>query len=351
MRNFYNRGEIAMSLQVKFWGVRGSVPSPLTSQDVEDKLKDVSMEFAEFVLKLSGPILGLNKFLEDYIPLVPFWLRGTYGGNTSCVEVRAGDTRIVLDMGTGLRALGQSLLDEMFQNKGLKVTFLLSHVHWDHIQGLPFFAPIYTNKETGICNSWTFYGGTDWQKNAEICLRGQMDPPVFPVSWREIQKITAHISLEDVYDMKTFKVGDVSVRTRKLNHPQETYGWRLEYEGRVITYTTDNEPYGDPLYPDPRLLELARDADLWITDCQYTMDQYNGSRGGVARHGWGHSYPEAVAHTAIAGGVKRIILFHHDPASSDKHIHEMEEHTRKIVASFGGKSYVTAAHEGLEINV
>lgn len=326
-------------MRIKFWGIRGSVPSPLMPTETSGKIQTLLKEFQDFD----------KKDWQEFLNNQPFWKKSTYGGNTSCVEVAVGNERVILDMGTGIRRLGNELFKEMMEKRGLRVTFLVSHVHWDHIQGLPFFGPLYMNKELGIENGWAFYGGVDWMKNVELCLRGQMDPPTFPVSWTEIKKITYFIQTYDVYDHMTFWVGSsLKVKARKLNHPQETYGWRLEGEGKVLVYTTDNEPY-DPRYPDPRLLDLVKGADLWITDCQYTRDIYNGLIGGTSRHGWGHSYPEAVAETAVKGDVKEVVLFHHDPSSSDKAIYEMEQTTQKLISDLGGKAKVIAAHEELEI--
>lgn len=293
--------------------------------------------------------------IRELVDSMPFYQRSTYGGNTSCVELQCPDNqRFILDMGTGLRELGNSLMSEMFADKGLNITFFLSHIHWDHIQGLPFYAPLYINKETGIRNHWRFYGGNDWQKKAEICLQGQMDPPNFPVSWSEISKLTNKMEFEGVYDRMGFTHNYTQVEIRKLNHPQETYGYRFNdhRSGVVVAYTTDNEPF-DPLEPDPRLLELAQGADVWITDCQYTQDQYNGKKtdGGVTRHGWGHSYDIAVAKTAVMANVKTVVLFHHDPCSDDQRIWDMQNKVEALIEQMGGGSKVIAAHEGLELNL
>lgn len=326
-------------MKVKFWGVRGSVPTPLTSEDIGKKFTDLLN-------------LMQSENVWDRLRHPPF----TYGGNTSCVEVRYGDQIFILDMGTGLRPLGNSLFPEMMKNRGLRVNFFLSHVHWDHIQGLPFFGPLYVNKETGINNEFNFYGGTDWQKTAEIVLHGQMDPPNFPVSWKEIEK-TTKVKFFDLYDMMNFQImhndqNFVKVKFRKLKHPQETYGIRMEFpNGKVVVYTTDNEPC-DPAKPDPRLLDLAQRANIWITDCQYTREIYNGTLGGVCRHDWGHSYPEAVARTAIDAGVENVVLFHHDPSSSDEAIKGIEEKTKELIRAYSSNSSFTkvqAAWEGLEI--
>jgi phosphoribosyl 1,2-cyclic phosphodiesterase len=329
-------------MRIKFWGVRGSVPSPLDGAAVEAKVRR-AIERSATMLAADSKV-SLDTIMRE----MPFTDRSTFGGNTSCVEVQAGGNRIVLDMGTGLRMLGNSLFGEMFQRKGLPITFLVSHVHWDHIQGVPFFGPLYINKATGINNEWTFYGGTDWQKDVEVCLRGQMDAPTFPVSWKEIEQQTGRIETYSVHDMKRFVVGQATVSTRKLSHPQETYGYRIEHDGKVFVYTTDNEPY-DPLCPDPRLLALCKGADVWVTDCQYTKGVYEGTEGGkVPRHSWGHSYPEAVAATAKLGKVRKTILFHHDPSSTDEQIVAIAAHCQSLVEP--GQE-VVAAYEGLVIDI
>lgn len=337
-------------VKVRFWGVRGSIPAPLTAADVRKKKVQAVKEYIEFHETFSNhPFADPEKFFD---------VRGgtpdTHGGNTSCVEVRIGGKIFVLDMGTGLRPFGNSLIPEMFKYSGLQVVFLNSHVHWDHLQGIPFFAPLYASQENGIRNFWRFLGGTNWQRTAEVCLKGQMDPPTFPISWSEIEKMTYDIKYDDLHDQKRINFGDgIQVLAGKLEHPQETYGFRFELPGPMsIAYTTDNEPR-DPNDPDPRLRKLADKAKVWITDCQYTKEQYEGKKeaGGVPRHGWGHSYPEAVAKTAVMSEVETVVLFHHDPGSSDEKIAQMVVHTQNIINGMGGQSKVIAAWEGLELAV
>lgn len=344
--------------RVKFYGVRGSVPAPLNDAQVKQILKDLVDRYSP--LDCYEDNRELKKALLDTLSSTSNEIL-TYGGNTPCVEVMYDNgygvhLRFILDMGTGIRVLGNDLFPMMFNNGGLSAIFLLSHVHWDHIQGLPFFGPLYVNKGKGIQNKWSFYGGTDWQKTAEECLKGQMDPPMFPVSWKEISKITYYpIVFHEVHDMMSFRPEpNLEVTCRKLNHPQETYGWRLEgvMEGKkfVVAYTTDNEPY-DPEIPDSRLLELAEDADLWITDCQYPNEVYSGKRGNVERFGWGHSYPTAVLNTALHAKVKRVALFHYDPASSACDIRHMQEEISCLLKARGVDCEVIASYEGLEIEI
>ncbi len=324
-------------IQVRFNGTRGSVPSPLTGSSVQKKLKELFQEFLK-----SG-----ESDWDVFRAKLPFWKKSTYGGNTSCVDMSFNGKRIIFDLGTGVRELGGSLMKEMFKNGGLEVTILLSHVHWDHIQGIPFFGPLYINKHlTGINNKMHFYGGTNWMKPAGECLEAQMTTPSFPITWEYIKKITGELKTNDVVDGLKFSVGDAQVTARQLDHPQETYGYRVDCNGVTVVYATDNE-CRNPLNPHPALLSLAKDADLLIIDCQYTQDIYEGKVGGVCRQGWGHSYPEAVAQVAAKANVKKMALFHHDPASTDEAIYNMEVHTQKLVRELGGDTEVFSAHEGL----
>ncbi len=344
---------------VKFWGVRGSIPSPLTAKDVEEKVRSALIEF-----KASE-----SKDIEAFMAAKAAEQPWTYGGNTSCVEIRYGKTIIILDMGTGVRPFGNSIMPQMFAEKGVEIYIFFSHAHWDHIHGAPFFAPLYINKQTGIKNRWTFHGGTAWntkhdilptphhrtiKDTIEMVLDGQMECPTFPVSWSLIRAQTEKMDYDSFADMREFNLpGGIKFKVRTLNHPQETYGMRIQFpNGKIVTYSTDNEPY-DPQEPDDRLLDLAKDADYWITDCQYTQLQYNGykddgSSGGVPRRSWGHSYPEAVAETARRARVGQVLLFHHDPGSSDNRVKEMERQTQRLL---GSAHKVVAAHEGLVLEL
>ncbi len=337
-------GKMIPKFKIEFHGVRGSVPAPLTAKDLDEKFDKLYQTHFH-----NGGVERFADFLKRQKPL-------TYGGNTSCVSIRYDDVIIVCDAGTGLRSFGGSLMPEMFANKGVKVNFFLSHVHWDHIQGLPFFAPLYMNKhETGILNEFNFHGGVDWQGAAQECIQGQMDAPNFPVTWAEIAAMTEKITFNSLVHGKNIRLPrGLNVRVGKLNHPQETYGFRFESaNGQVVVYTTDHEPW-NPQYPDPRLLSLIKDADIWITDCQYTQNQYEGIEGGVPRHGWGHSYPEVIAAAADMGKVKTTVLFHHDPASSDERIKQVEKITSDLIRSNGYQAtpgLVIAAYEGLVLEI
>lgn len=270
--------------RVRFWGVRGSIPTP-------------------------GP-----ETVE-------------VGGNTSCVEVRAGDRLIILDGGTGLRLLGQELLS--FGPKTAALFF--SHVHWDHIQGFPFFGPAFA---PGF--RFDIYGGKNLSSTLSETLAGQMNFPNFPVT---LDQMGATIVFHQFEDGQHLDLGDgLTVRGLMLNHPDGVYGYRIEKDGRAIAYCTDTEHYDEP---DTHVLELAAGADLLIYDAQYTPAEYTGEAGGPPRVGWGHSTYVEGARLARLAGAKRLVLFHHDPTQSDAAVRDKEARCAKLFPD------CQAAREGL----
>jgi phosphoribosyl 1,2-cyclic phosphodiesterase len=275
--------------RIVFWGVRGSIPTP-------------------------GP-----STVE-------------VGGNTSCLEVRCGDELLILDGGTGLRLLGNALTKE----HPLRARLFFSHVHWDHIQGFPFFAPAFMSG-----NTIDLYGATNVTGTLEETLAGQMNFPNFPV---RLQHMGAKMTFHDIDDGQTLKFanGEVTVRAAKLNHPQGVLAYRIEYSDRVMVYATDTEHY-ETL--DLNLVELARDADVLIYDAQYTPEEYEGKTGGIPKIGWGHSTMIEGVKVAKAAGAKRLILFHHDPQQGDDAVREKERRARELFPA------ADAAREGMTLDL
>ncbi len=327
------------SVKVKFWGVRGSVPAPLTPAQVTAKVRRA--------LELS----------KQGLP-VPFSVESTYGGNTTCVEIVAGSQQFICDMGTGVRELGKAQMPEAFRTKKLRGTILQSHVHWDHIQGIPFWAPMYLPRRQFDC-SYKFFGGKAWDSQIDAVYRGQMNAPVFPVNLGELEATAMRMEFETIFDgwAEDFIVpGEnmdggpyvdderAEVLARKLFHPQETFGYRITHNGVSVAFTTDHEPYAGGANPKP-LLELVSGVDLWITDCQYTHDDFVG-KAGPQKMGWGHSYPGYIAQVAKEAKPKRVITTHHDPDSDDEKV----EIIARMVADDSGVDTV-AAYEGLEISL
>lgn len=252
------------------------------------------------------------------------------GGNTSCVEVVAGGQRIVFDAGTGLRSLGQ----ELVAAGPSETTLLLSHLHWDHIQGLPFFAPLYAPGHVVHVLS-----GPNDLMSLDDALRRQMSPPFFPVSF---DRVARQLRVREVAVGEPFAVGGgVRVTAARLNHPDPVFGFRVECGERAVVYATDTEHFS---CVDPGLRALAEGADVLIYDAQYTPEEYRGDGGGPARVGWGHSTFAAGAALAHAAGVGELVLFHHDPERTDAEVRGMEVRAQRLFDA------TRAAREGMVID-
>jgi phosphoribosyl 1,2-cyclic phosphodiesterase/DNA-binding response OmpR family regulator len=266
-----------------------------------------------------------------------------YGGNTSCIEVRsARGTLVIVDCGTGARPLGQKLMSA--SAKGLRGHILISHTHWDHIQGIPFFAPLFLPG-----NEWNIYGPRGLDQSLRETLAGQMQYTYFPVT---PDQFGATISYHDLVE-GTFNIDDIKVSTRYLNHPALTLGYRLEADGAMIVYCCDHEPYsrilasgqGEFVGQDLRHAEFVHGADLLIHDAQYTAAEY------PAKIGWGHSSVEYAVKLGQHAHVKRLVLTHHDPLRNDDAIDHVVEGIRARLQGTATPLKVSAAVEGEIIEV
>jgi phosphoribosyl 1,2-cyclic phosphodiesterase len=274
------RAEASVPFEVRFWGVRGSIPSP-------------------------GPRTQ------------------RYGGNTPCVEMRCGDELLIFDLGTGVRELGDALVAT---GQPVRGSIFLSHYHYDHLQGLPFFTPIFIPKHT-----FTVYGAPREGKSVKEVLAGQMVQPYFPVTAE--QTFRAQVTYRDLGSKQVLELGPARVHTLDLNHPGGNLGYRVECGGKSVVYATDVE-HGSA--KDPELVEFARNADVLILDAMYTEDEYRG-RAGAAKIGWGHSTWMSAVETANASGAKQLVLFHHDPtrddAGMDRFVEEVRKHRPEVIAA------------------
>jgi phosphoribosyl 1,2-cyclic phosphodiesterase len=287
-----------MTYTVTFWGTRGSIPTP-------------------------GPATS------------------RYGGNTPCVAVEgAGGQLVVLDAGTGIRALGLDLVEK--QNGAVKVEILLSHAHWDHIQGLPHFKPFFAPGNT--VRIWGTRQGT---ASLEAILRQQMDPAVFPVP---LDALSATLTVQQV-DTEEFSIGEFRVRTTKLRHPGTTLGFRLTPAkgGPSLAYVTDNELGSGGNYEVSKnwrhdFVAFLKGVDLLIHDAMYTPKELE------QHHGWGHSTYEEAVTLAHDAGAKKLVLFHHEPEHDDKEMDDFLAAARKFAKSRGSLE-VVAAQEGLKVTL
>jgi phosphoribosyl 1,2-cyclic phosphodiesterase len=245
------------------------------------------------------------------------------GGNTSCVEVLHEGHRLILDGGTGLRALG----DELGRTP-LEAALLFSHVHWDHIQGVPFFAPAFhPDSRLTLCGA-PRPGG-----KLREALEAQMRPPQFPIT---LDALRARLQFVDLVPGRSVLLGAFRVTPVELNHPDGVLGFRIEAGTSSLVYATDHEHGGRM---DGRLLDLAAGADLLIHDAQYTAEEYAGGSG-PSRRGWGHSTWAEAVEAARQAQVGRLALFHHDPQRDDEALARIEALARESFPA------VFAAREG-----
>jgi phosphoribosyl 1,2-cyclic phosphodiesterase len=253
----------------------------------------------------------------------PGAMTARFGGNTSCVEVRAGNEILILDAGTGIRSLGADLIRE-FGSQSIEASILISHTHWDHIQGLPFFAPAFAAK-----NRIRVIAPKNQAATLKRALANQMEPIHFPVGVEQMR------GLGEVEELasETAIIGPFTIGVTELNHPGGCAGFRIEANGASLGYLPDHEPFcargvvpknGVPRLRTEALTEFVRGVDLLIFDAQYTWAEY------PQRIGWGHGcLPDTVA-LATNAGVKQLVLFHHDPAHDDHQIDAMVENAREL---------------------
>lgn len=266
-----------------------------------------------------------------------------YGGNTSCVELRSSSgTLVVIDCGTGAHRLSHALMQG--GPRPLRGHILISHTHWDHIQGLPFFAPLFVPG-----NEWDIYAPHGFEQSVQETLAGQMQYTYFPVALHDLPAtIRYHEMVEG-----TLEVGDIRVTTRYLNHPALTLGFRLEADGVCVVYACDHEPHhrevadgvGELHGGDARHAEFVRDADLLIHDAQYVAAEYD------AKKGWGHSTVEYAVEVSRAAGVRRLALTHHEPMRDDAALDAIVARLRARNDATGSTMDIFAAAEGQSIEL
>jgi phosphoribosyl 1,2-cyclic phosphodiesterase len=242
------------------------------------------------------------------------------GGNTSCVEVSSGDHRLILDAGTGIRALGEQLGKS---GQPLKAALLFSHLHWDHVQGFPFFTPAFLpSTELSL-----FGPGPGGDADLRRVLTAQMQPPNFPVTFEAMR---AQMRFGAAVRGSPIEYGPFRILPFELPHPQGCNGYRVEADGHSFVYATDVELSASALTKE--IIEGMGGCDALALDAQYTPDEYHG-RVGIPKKGWGHSTMIDAAQVAAAVGAKRLFLFHHDPAHNDDQVRAMAEEAKSHFAN------------------
>ena len=316
--------------RVRFWGTRGSLPVALTAAGVRAKVQAALRDAA-------GKSFASDDDLSRYVDGLDFLISGTYGGHTSCVEIETGGSEYVLcDLGSGVRPFGQAAIARHGVDAPQRYHVFLSHLHWDHIMGLPFFAPAYLEG-----NLVRFYGG---HPELEAALRRQQRKPSFPVEMSIMRATLEFVRLEPG---PVHRVAGMDVSLMRQRHAGDSYGYRFSAGGRSVVYTTDSEHrLVDPAETE-RFVALFRDADLVIFDAMYSLAESIS-----VKADWGHSSNIVGVDLCHLAGVRHLCLFHHEPACDDAAIDRVLKETRRYeeISRTGAPLHVSAAYDGMEID-
>lgn len=319
-------------MKVHFWGVRGSIPTPLTPLQIQNRI-------AAVVQRISKKDLNDADSRERFLASLPKWLFGTVGGNTSCVELETTEGAcIILDAGSGLRELSKNLHERVNHNLGTTFHIFFSHFHWDHIQGLPFFSQGFNP-----ANKIIFYSTNPDLKNI---LEDQMKPPYFPVPLQGIMGFKAQLEFVHLSNTEGIFIGDTHIRWHEVDHPGGCVAYRFDDAGKSFIYATDTELNRDNFTKTEENARFFSGADAVVMDSQYTMDE------AIEKTGWGHSAFSVTVDFALHWGVKKLILFHHEPNYSDKKLFTLKQ-SAAWYSNYGGKGAmdIEISQEGLEFEL
>jgi anti-anti-sigma factor len=316
-------------LRVHFWGTRGSLPCSLNHAGVREKVR-------EALVAASGRGLDTAEAVDAFIDReLPFAVRGTFGGNSSCIEIIGGDEHVICDLGTGVREFGNRVIAEHGPGHKHSFNIFLSHLHWDHIMGLPFFVPAYIPG-----NTIRFYG---CHKMLREAIEAQQSHPCFPV---EFGSLAATIEFVELEPGREYQIAGFTVTAIKQFHTSDSYGYRFERGDKALVYSTDCEhkyPKLDDSYP---FVGFYRNADLLIFDAMYSLaDSIS------IREDWGHSSNIVAVELAQKARVRRLVLFHHEPTYDDRMIEAVLGETIRFeeLSRDGHKVEVIAAYDGLDL--
>jgi phosphoribosyl 1,2-cyclic phosphodiesterase len=315
--------------RVRFWGTRGSLPVSLTAAQVRERV-------VAALRGARGRALDSDAAIDAYVEGLDFAVAGTFGGHTSCVEIETGEKDYVLcDLGSGLRPFGQAVFSRHGPSAPQTYHVFVSHVHWDHIMGLPFFVPAYVPG-----NRIVIYGG---HKEIESALRRQMEPPSFPVPFLEFK---ARFEFVHLPPGMRHDVAGMTVTTLLQRHAGDSYGYRFERGGRTVVYTTDSEHTLARTDEVQAFVDFFRNADLVVFDAMYSLADAISIKAD-----WGHSSNTFGVELCQLAGAAHLCLFHHEPASSDAVIAKLLEDTRRLeqITRTGRPLQVSAAYDGLDI--
>ena len=318
-------------MRIRFWGTRGSIPTPMRSAAIRRKL-------IRALTQAIGHRLDTPARIEEFVDReLDFTIRDTYGGDSSCVQLDAGgDEYILCDLGSGARVFGNHMLAARRGVPGVYHVFM-SHTHWDHISGFPFFLPAYIPG-----NRITIYG---CHPRLEEALRRQQGAPSFPVEWAQLNADIRFVQLEPdrPHDLVGFRV-----TAKRQHHSGDSYGYRFEQDGRVVVYATDSEHKLDDRAETEGFVAFFRDADIVIFDAQYSLADAISMK-----EDWGHSSNVVGVELCQQARVKHLVLFHHEPTYDDEKLAAVLAETRRFEEITRGDHVVqvSSAWDGLEIDL
>ena len=317
--------------RVRFWGTRGSLPVALTATDVREKLVSA-------LRRANGRTFANEREAAEFVDGLDFAVGGTFGGHSSCVEIETGAPHYVLcDLGSGVRPFGEAAIGRHSADSPQTYHIFVSHMHWDHIMGLPFFGPAYIPG-----NKVHIYGG---HPGLEKALRRQQSPPSFPVDFSAFR---ASIEFATLEPGKRHEIAGMGVTLIRQYHGGDSYGYRFESGGRTVVYSTDSEhKLADPK-ANEAFIEFFRGADVVIFDAMYSLADAIS-----VKADWGHSSNIVGIELCQRAGARHLCLFHHEPASSDDTIERVLKDSRRYeeITRTGVPLYVSAAYDGMEIDL
>ena len=319
-------------MRVRFWGTRGSIPTPLTSAQLKHKIRKA--------LVLSrGADLSSDARIDEFVEqTLPFTVANTFGGDSPCVEIETESNEyLICDLGTGLRRFGSQVLARNGLDTPNKFNFVMSHVHWDHIMGFPFFAPAYIPG-----NKIRVFGCHDIVESA---LRGQHSGPCFPVEYDALGADIEYVGLE--VD-RWYDVAGLKVKAMRQHHTGDSYGYRFEKDGKSIVYSTDSEHKLISRAETEAFVAFFREADLVVFDAMYSL-----ADAVTIREDWGHSSNIVGVELCQMARAKHFCLFHHEPTNDDDAIQQIFEDTVRLeeITRTDHTLKISAAYDGLEIEV
>jgi phosphoribosyl 1,2-cyclic phosphodiesterase len=317
--------------RIRFWGTRGSLPVSLTAAGVRRKL-------VAALRGASGRVFGSDGEIDAYLDGLGFAVTGTYGGHSPCVELETGGPEYVLcDLGSGLRPFGQAAIARHGPGSPQTYHIFVSHVHWDHIMGLPFFTPAYIPG-----NRVRFYGCHPW---LEAALKRQQDNPSFPVDFSYLR---ADIEFTLLEPGKRYDIAGMSVSAKLQRHAGDSYGYRFESNGKVVVYTTDSEHKLTEATETAGIVEFFNKADVVIFDAMYSLAEAT-----TVKADWGHSSNVVGVELCQLAEVRHLCLFHHEPANDDEAISRVLAETRRLeeITRTRAPMVVSAAYDGMEIEL